>query len=109
MYMACQDYFNHFEQSQSHGVAKTGEPQGKTPDLPHAEFGLSYLSHVMRKPILAICDQQRCRSACASAWLETPKTGFLMTWLIRTFMVVILKGFQVVSGISLHIINVLTQ
>ena len=28
---------------------------------------LSYMSHVMRKPVLAICEQQRCRSACASA------------------------------------------
>ena len=26
-----------------------------------------YLSHVMRKPVLAICEQQRCRSACAFA------------------------------------------
>ena len=25
-----------------------------------------HLSHVMRKPVLAICEQQRCRSACAS-------------------------------------------
>ena len=27
------------------------------------------LSHVMRKPVHAICEQQRCRSACASAQL----------------------------------------
>ena len=26
----------------------------------------TYLSHVMRKPVLAICEQQRCRSACAA-------------------------------------------
>ena len=25
------------------------------------------MSHVMRKPVLAICEQQKCRSACASA------------------------------------------
>ena len=25
------------------------------------------MSHVMRKPVYAICEQQRCRSACASA------------------------------------------
>ena len=25
------------------------------------------LSHIMRKPVYAICEQQRCRSACASA------------------------------------------
>ena len=30
-------------------------------------FGEFHLSHVMRKPVLAICEQQRCRSACASA------------------------------------------
>ena len=26
---------------------------------------LIYLSHIMRKPVYAICKQQRCRSACA--------------------------------------------
>ena len=26
-----------------------------------------YLNHVMRKPVLAICEQQKCRPACASA------------------------------------------
>ena len=81
----------------------------------------SYMRHVMRKPVYAICEQQRRRSACASAqsdqrlccrcldsmtplvamydisslylasvaaqtglyltWSETPKTGFLVTWL----------------------------
>ena len=28
---------------------------------------LLHLIHVMRKPVLAICEQQKCRSACASA------------------------------------------
>ena len=28
---------------------------------------LTVLSHGMRKPVLAICEKQRCRSACASA------------------------------------------
>ena len=28
---------------------------------------LTELSHVMRKPVYAICEQQRCRSACTSA------------------------------------------
>ena len=49
------------------------------PALPHSQqceeavifFFLSMynckLSHVMRKPVYAICEQQRCRSACASA------------------------------------------
>ena len=48
----------------------------------------------MRKPVFAICEQQRRRLACASAvsvaeqsglsltWSETPKTGFLMMKLI---------------------------
>ena len=31
---ACQDYFTHFEQSQSLGWAKTGYPPEKTPDHP---------------------------------------------------------------------------
>ena len=47
----------------------------------------------MRKPVLAICEQQKCSSACAAlvsvaeqagfslTWPETPKTGFLVTWL----------------------------
>ena len=26
-----------------------------------------YMSHVMRKPVFAVCEQQRRRSACASA------------------------------------------
>ena len=44
------------------------------------------MSHVMRKPVFAICKQQRRRSACASTqtglsltWSKTPKTGFLVT------------------------------
>ena len=28
---------------------------------------LNYMSHSMRKPVYTICEQQRCRSACASA------------------------------------------
>ena len=36
-----------------------------------AHKSLSLMSHVMRKPVNAICERQRCRSACASAipWL----------------------------------------
>ena len=38
----------------------------------------------MRKPVYSICEQQKCKSACASTvqdglsltWLKTPKTGF---------------------------------
>ena len=39
---AHQDYFTHFEPSQSYGGAKTGDPQEKTPDHPQAELGLSH-------------------------------------------------------------------
>ena len=54
-----------------------------------------YRSHVMRKSLLAICDQQRRRSDCTSAQSEagqpglcftcseTPKRGFLVTRLIE--------------------------
>ena len=30
------------------------------------DISTSHLSHAMRKPVLATCEQQRCRSACAS-------------------------------------------
>ena len=33
-------------------------------------IGHPKLSLVMRKPVYAICDQQRCRSACASAQFD---------------------------------------
>ena len=36
-------YFTHFEQSQSVGGAKTGDPREKTPDHPQAELGLSHM------------------------------------------------------------------
>ena len=38
-----QDYFTHFEPSQSLGGAKTGDPQEKTPDHLQAELGLSHI------------------------------------------------------------------
>ena len=34
-----QDYFTHFEPSQSLGGAKTGDPREKSPDHPQAELG----------------------------------------------------------------------
>ena len=73
-----------------------------------------YMSHIMRKPVYAICEQQRRRSACldsiiplvsiseisslylasvaAQAGLslprsQTPKTGFLVTRLICTCII----------------------
>ena len=42
-FMACQDYFTHFEPSQSLGGAKTGDPREKTPDHPQAQLGLSHM------------------------------------------------------------------
>ena len=36
-----QDYFTHFEPSQSLGGAKMGDPREKLPDHPQAELGLS--------------------------------------------------------------------
>ena len=41
--MTHQDYFTHFEPSQSLGGANTGDPQEKTPDHPQAEIGLSHM------------------------------------------------------------------
>ena len=40
---ACQDYFTHFEPSQSLGVAKTGDLREKPPDHPQAELSLSHM------------------------------------------------------------------
>ena len=41
--MARQDYFTHFEPSQSVGGAKTGDPREKIPDHPQAELGLPHM------------------------------------------------------------------
>ena len=41
--MARQDYFTHFEPSQSLGGAKMGDPREKTPEHPQAELGLSHM------------------------------------------------------------------
>ena len=40
---ARQDYFTHFEPSQSLDAAKTGDPQNKPPGHPQAELGLSHM------------------------------------------------------------------
>ena len=46
-FTACQDYFTHFEPSQSVGGAKTGDsranPREKQPGHPQAELGLSHM------------------------------------------------------------------
>ena len=38
-----QDYFNHFEPSQSVGGAKTADPREKPPDHSQAELNLSHI------------------------------------------------------------------
>ena len=40
---ARQDYFTHFEPSQSLDAVKTGDPQNKPPSHPQAELGLSHM------------------------------------------------------------------
>ena len=42
-FMARQDYFTHFEPSQSLGGEKTENPLEKPPDNPQAELGLSHM------------------------------------------------------------------
>ena len=42
-FTAHQDYFTHFEPSQSVGGAKTGDPQEKPRDHLQAELGLSHM------------------------------------------------------------------
>ena len=41
--MARQDYFTHFEPSQSQSEVKTGDPREKTPDHTQAELGLFHM------------------------------------------------------------------
>ena len=41
--LARQDYFTHFEPSQSLGGAKTGDPREKPPGHPQAELDLSHM------------------------------------------------------------------
>ena len=41
-FTARQDYFTHFELSQSIGGAKMGHPREKPPDHPQAELGLTH-------------------------------------------------------------------
>ena len=40
---ASQDYFTHFEPSQSQGGAKTGDPRKTPTNHPQAELGLSHM------------------------------------------------------------------
>ena len=42
-FTARQNYITHFEQSQSFGGVKTGNPWEKTPDQTQAELGLSHM------------------------------------------------------------------
>ena len=45
VFTACQDYFTHFEPSQSIGGVKTGDPQEKQPDRQQAKLDLSNMWH----------------------------------------------------------------
>ena len=47
---AHQDYFTHYELSQSLGGAKTGDPREKTSDHPQAEHGLSHVTRARLEP-----------------------------------------------------------
>ena len=66
------------------------------------------MSHVMRKLVYAICEQQRRRSACTSAeqaglslyWSQTRKGGFLMTWLIEGDVGFLLNSSEIIVHIS---------
>ena len=49
-FAARQDYFTHFEPSQSQGEAKTGDPQEKPPDHPQAVLGLSHVTRARLEP-----------------------------------------------------------
>ena len=43
VFTARQDYFTHFEPSQTKGGAKTEDPREEQPDHPQAELGLSHI------------------------------------------------------------------
>ena len=49
-FTASQDYFNHFEPSQSYGGAKTTDPQEKPPNHLQAEPGLSHVTRARLEP-----------------------------------------------------------
>ena len=56
-----------------------------------------YLSHVMRKPVLAICGQQRRRSACASAQSDQRLCYSLLRRIIPPVSTVKLSSLYLVS------------
>ena len=49
-FMAHEDYFTHFELSQSLGGAKMGQPREKPTDHPQTELGLSHVTRARLKP-----------------------------------------------------------
>ena len=61
-----QNSFFHFAPSQSRRRGEGGRDRGKPRGHLETEQH-SHMSHVMRKPVYAICEQQMRRSACASA------------------------------------------
>ena len=60
---ARQDYFTHFEPSQSLDVAKTGDPQNKPPGHLQAELGLSHVTRARLEPTSVRCRTQGGRGA----------------------------------------------
>ena len=50
-FMAHQDYFTHFEPSQSLDGAKTGNPREKTPDHLQAELEMFHMIRARLRPI----------------------------------------------------------
>ena len=55
---------------------------------------LQYLNHIMRKPVYAICEQQRLRSACASAVWSAP---FLLAAWVVLYLYLLYSKFQASS------------
>ena len=75
--MACQDYFTHFEPSQSLGGAKTGDPRKKNPGHPQAELGLSQVTRPERGSNPQWWDDERFRVLKISG-LNHSATGVTM-------------------------------
>ena len=57
------------------GGANAENHIGNPPVNLQAEHGFLTYEHIMRKPVFALCEQQRCRSACASG-VANPEDRF---------------------------------
>ena len=72
-FTVCQDYFTHFQQSQSEGGAKTGDPWKNTPDHPQAELGLFRVTRARLE--LTVWDDERFRVLKISNLITTQPRG----------------------------------